>query len=389
VLPRRPNQEINDSQLTIMNLQKAQNAIEQILKNEAAADREDEWLYNFDKATGSPTALAGITVPPCEPIIGNWLKQGDLGFICGPRGLGKTWLAMLLARRCAEGVTMGEWHVPNPRRILYVDGEMSMDAIRERDNALSAAPSDGIFYLQHEALFQLTGKVLNLTEPEAQSALLKKCIRDRIEMLLLDNLSCLFPGVRENDADAWNLVLPWLLELRRHRITVIFIAHCGRNGLMRGTSRREDAAFWIINLSELKEVAEDQHGAKFVAKFVKNRNATDADCPPMEWRFMRSAGDEKANVTWKIITGPQLFRKCIEDGLSTASDIAPEMSISRGQASKYATRAIKEGWLKKKGRTYVLASEQKSPNILKDKPQLSILSKEKPKLSILAGSNAA
>jgi RecA-family ATPase len=179
-----------------MNTHQAKNAIEQILKSEAAADREDEWLYNFDKATSSPSALADISVPPCEPVVGKWLKQGDLGFICGPRGLGKTWWAMLLARRCAEGGSLGDWTIQQPRRVLYVDGEMSIDAIRERDNALSAAPADGISYLQHEALFHLTGKVLNLTDPEAQSALLKKCIRDRIDMLFLDNLSCLFSGIR-------------------------------------------------------------------------------------------------------------------------------------------------------------------------------------------------
>lgn len=331
-----------------------------MLKTETMADLKDEWLYSFDAATGSPSALADISLPPCEPIAGTWLKQGDLGFICGPRGLGKTWWAMFLARRCAEGGTLGDWVIHKPRRVLYVDGEMSMDAIRERDNALSNAPAEGIFYLQHEALFHRTGKVMNLTEPQAQAALLEKCVRDRIEMLLLDNLSCLFPGLRENDADAWNLVLPWLLELRRHRVTVIFIAHCGRNGLMRGTSRREDAAVWIINLSELKEVAEDRNGAKFAAKFAKNRHTSDAECPALEWRFLQNPGEPKANVTWNRISMPDLFRKAVEDGLSSASDIADEISASRGQVSKLATRAIKEGWLKKKGRLYVLVTTEQA-----------------------------
>lgn len=86
-----------------------------------------------------------------------------------------------------------------------------------------------MFYLQHEALFHLTGKVLNLTNPSVQAALLEKCQRDKMEVLILDNLSCLFTGIKENDADAWEQVLPWLLDLRRSRIAVIFIAHAGRN----------------------------------------------------------------------------------------------------------------------------------------------------------------
>jgi hypothetical protein len=50
----------------------------------------------------------------------------------------------------------------------------------------------------------------------------------------------------------------------------------------------------------------------------------------------------------------ELFRQCIEDGLTTATDIVAEMEISKGQASKLAARAIKEGWLTKNGRDYGL-----------------------------------
>jgi hypothetical protein len=357
-----------------MNTQQAKTAIEQILKSEtqanAAVESKIQWLQHFNKAASSPAGLAGIAVPPCQPIIGKWFKQGDLGFICGPRGLGKTWLAMILARKCAEGSSFGglpEWHIHGSRRVLYVDGEMSMDGIRERDVALATGPTQGITYLQHEALFHLTGTVLNLTEPGAQAALLEKCRQDKKDLLILDNLSCLFPGLRENDADAWDRVLPWLLDLRRNRIAVIFIAHSGRNGMMRGTSRREDAAFWIIDLSEVRDAGECRHGAKFVTRFVKNRNASDADCPSLEWTFARQPNDAKAHVTWKKIVVPERFRQCIEDGLLTASLIAQEMSLSRGQVSKYATKAIKDGWLTKKGREYALVkvAEQSEQGISK------------------------
>lgn len=355
-----------------MNTQQAKTALDQILKTEtqkqSTSNVKAEWLQSFDKAAGTSAGLGAIAIPPCQPIIGKWFKEGDLGFICGPRGLGKTWLAMLLARKCAEGSNFGglaEWQIHGARRVLYVDGEMSLDAIRERDNALAATTTQNVTYLQHEALFHLTGKVLNLTDPDAQEALLEKCRREKTDMLLLDNLSCLFPGLRENDADAWERVLPWLLDLRRNRIAVIFIAHCGRNGLMRGTSRREDAAFWIINLSEVRDAGEARHGARFIARFVKNRNASDADCPSLEWTFVKPPNDPKAHVTWKKTSVPDLFRKCIEDGLTTASDLAEEMSVSKALVSKYAAKAIKEGWLKKKGRYYALASEDSAMDTIK------------------------
>lgn len=323
----------------------------------APVDLKAEWLEHFNKAICPSSELAQLTVPPREPIMGEWFKQGDLGFIYGARGLGKTWLGLHIARQCAEGGKVGNWKVHKPRRVLYVDGEMALDGIRERDVALSTAPTDGMFYLQHEALFHLTGKVLNLTNPIVQTALLEQCQREKIEVLILDNLSCLFTGIKENDADDWELVLPWLLELRRKRIAVIIIAHAGRNGFMRGTSRREDAALWVIQLTEAKDACEIQNGAKFVARFVKNRNATEAECPPLEWHFHLPKGETLAIVNWKTMSTAQIFRQWIEDGVTSATDIADEMGISKGQVSKLAKRAIMEGWLQKDGRDYVLTGK--------------------------------
>jgi len=321
------------------------------------ADLKSEWVEHLTKVICPSTELAQLAVPPREPILGEWFKQGDLGFIYGARGLGKTWLALLIGRRCTEGGSVATWKAHQPRRVLYVDGEMPFDEMRKRDAALSNESTDGMAYLHHEALFHQTGKVLNLTNPAVQTALLETCKRDKTEVLILDNLSCLFTGMKENEADAWEKVLPWLLELRRNRIAVIFIAHAGRNGLMRGTSRREDAAFWIIQLTETKDSVDTEDGARFVAKFTKNRNTTDTDCPPLEWHFNLPTGATRAEVNFKELSNVQVFRQLIENGLTGATDIADEMGISKSQVSKMAKRAEAEGWLKKNGREYAFVGQ--------------------------------
>ena len=306
------------------------------------------------KPTCNSSDLDKLNVPPREPILGEWFKEADLGFIYGARGLGKTWLSLHLGRQCAEGGSVADWKVHKPQRVLYVDGEMALDSIRERDVALSIKPTDGMFYLQHEALFHLTGKVLNLTSPFVQAAILEDCLRQKMKVLILDNLSCLFSGMKENEADAWEQVLPWLLELRRNRIAVIIIAHAGRNGFMRGTSRREDAANWIIKLTEAKNDGEIQNGARFVARFAKNRNATEAECPPVEWYFNLPKNETSCKVSCKKLSTAQMFRELIEDGLTNCKDLAEEMDITKGQVSKLACKAIAAGWLKKDGRDYAL-----------------------------------
>jgi hypothetical protein len=336
----------------------------------ALADQTDEktsapvsninWTEHLTRAITPVSNLNGIKLPPREPIIGSWFKQGDLGFICGERGIGKTWLGLFLARKCAEGVSMAglpEWHVHRQCRVLYVDGEMPIDAIRERNEALAASGAPGLSYLQHENLFHLTGQTLNLMDPDLQTAISERCRLEKIDILVLDNQSCLFLGLRENDANAWDAVLPWLLNLRRNRIAVVIVAHAGRNGVMRGSSRREDAAFWIMDLSESEDGGEIQHGTKFVAQFIKNRNVSDSECPPLEWTFVKPPNDPKMHVSWVRITTMQLFRQSVEGGLSKAMDIAKHLGISRFKVSRFATQAVKGGWLKKEGRKYRMATE--------------------------------
>jgi hypothetical protein len=47
----------------------------------------------------------------------------------------------------------------------------------------------------HAILFDRTRKVLNITEPEQQRAILEWCIRKEIKVLILDNLSTLASGI--------------------------------------------------------------------------------------------------------------------------------------------------------------------------------------------------
>ena len=236
-----------------------------------------EWAGVLQRAIQAAPALATADVPKREPILGTWFRQGDLGFIYGPRGLGKTWLAMHLARKIAEGGRMACWEPSRARRVLYIDGEMPLDNLRERDAALSSTDTHGMLYLQHEALFHSSGTVLNMADPNVQAAVSELCRVQQVEVLFLDNLSCLFTGLKENDADGWERVLPWLLDLRRNRVAVVFVAHAGRNGLIRGTSRREDAAFRIIQLAAPDGTDDSSDGARFVSRFDKNRNATEEE----------------------------------------------------------------------------------------------------------------
>src|SRR5205814_6391267 len=105
--------------------------------------------------------------------------------------------------------------------------------------------------------------VLNITDPAQQHAILQCSIRDGIKLVVFDNLSTLASGIKENDSFEWERLQAWLLQFRRHGIAVILVHHSGRNGEPRGTSKREDAAFWMIALDDARKNADDKRGARF------------------------------------------------------------------------------------------------------------------------------
>jgi putative DNA primase/helicase len=161
--------------------------------------------------------------------------------------------------------------------------------------------------------------------------------------------------MEESSSDSWELVLPWLLQLRRLKIAVIIVAHAGRNGFMRGTSRREDSAFWILKLTP---TGDDKTGgerqATFISHFDKERNSGKAQ-QPIEWTFETDASGI-VKVTHKIADTLTVFRQWVEVGLNSATEIAEAMELSKGQVSKLAKRAMEAGWLVNENRRYKLVS---------------------------------
>jgi putative DNA primase/helicase len=290
----------------------------------------------FTDSILSAENLDALEIPTRENLVGTWWRVGGQGFIFGPRGLGKTWLAVHLARCLAEGRACGPWPVPKPRRVLYVDGEMPLDGLRERDRALRKATDAPLFFLSHEHHFHRTERGLNLTDREAQAALLAYCTEHKIEVVFLDNLSCLFSGIRENEADAWEAVLPWLLTLRRMGIAICIVHHSGRSGNMRGTTKREDAAFWIMRL-DAPSVADDCAGARFIGRFTKNREGDEAEAGPWKWTFQTEAG--QTTVQHDRMDNLDMFVQLVADGLDSCKDIADEMGVTKGAVSKWAKRA--------------------------------------------------
>ena len=329
-----------------------------IVKAKIMREAEQSWLDALNAAVVTSSELHDLELIPRKKLLGDWFCEGDQGFIFASRGVGKTWLALAIAQALSTGGKLGDWQARAPVKVLYVDGEMPPDLMRDRCAGLEAI-NVNLEFLNHEILFERTGKVLNITNPEMQQAIMQRCVNSGTKVLILDNLSTLASGMRENEADSWELVSNWLLDLRRLKIALVIVHHAGRSGEMRGTSKREDNVFWIIALDDTKKNGDDKRGARFISRFTKSSRNTQEEVPAYEWHLVTNDASGIVTISHRQAQTMDVFLQLIQEGVTQCSDIADEMKVSSATVSRLAKRALDAGRIKKVNREYVLTDSEK------------------------------
>ncbi|GHC41156.1 hypothetical protein GCM10007100_02260 [Roseibacillus persicicus] len=295
----------------------------------------------FAASLASAPAFLAQEIPERATYLSPFFREGDYGILFAPRGVGKSWLSLLMGKALSEGMGVGQhWEAPLKQKCLYLDSEMNIADLQKRCELLDIR-SPQFHVLSHESLFERSNDeiTLNLADPSQQIALLGLCETEGVKVLILDNLSTAFRGLNENESDSWERVGPWLLDLRRRGIAVVLVCHAGRNGLIRGTSRREDAAHWIVSLEESGDGDESSH--QFKTRFTKCRNCPAADAPPLLWKIDTTGG--RAEVTTETYDPKSQMLDMILGGMTSASDIANELGKAKGTISKWAKTLQSDG----------------------------------------------
>lgn len=186
-----------------------------------------------------------------------WLTEGSLAMLWGERGIGKSFVSTALCMGLAAGIPLLGFGVPEPRRVLYVDGEMTDFRIQERSEQLIAGHALGGAALERAeanlALYRWSefgADGCNLLERKGQLKVNEQINQARAEVLILDNLSALAPAEEDNAAASWNGITPWLISLRSSGLATILIHHAGKDTRkQRGTSRKEDILDTVVSLT--------------------------------------------------------------------------------------------------------------------------------------------
>jgi KaiC/GvpD/RAD55 family RecA-like ATPase len=282
--------------------------------------------------SASSLLLAEVRTRPA--ILAPLLQKASLNLLYGPRGLGKTFVAMSIAWAAASGTSFLGWQASRPHRVVYVDGEMPAVEMKQRLAALGPPP-DGLQLI----LSDLSGsrRLPDLAEFAGQWKLFEACAKKWPDVLVIDNLSTL-AGFHSNDPDPWMKMQRFFLLLRSCGTAVVIVHHANKQGEQRGTSQKEDVLDLVLALRRPPDYAPSQ-GARFELHVEKARGIHGSAVDPLEVRLV-SRPD--GMLEWE--SGPlevgdlQRVAGLLREGLNP-SQIARELGISRSRAYRLREEA--------------------------------------------------
>lgn len=286
----------------------------------------------------SADALLAASVQLRTTILDPILTTRTLALLYGPRGLGKTFVALGIARAAAAGESFLGWRATRPHRVVYVDGEMAADEMQQRLAAFGPAPPALEFVLADLD----DGPVLDLADADGQRRLMRGW--GNPELVVLDNLASL-AGIRSGDPDRWHTLQRFLLLQRQMGRGVLMIHHANKRGLQRGSSRREDVLDLVVAMRRpLDWTPED--GTRFELQFEKARSLHGAAIETIHARL----ATHRDRLDWQWATGAEadvtLSRgvALLREGLDVAR-MGQRLRLSRATAYRLRDRAVRLGLL--------------------------------------------
>ena len=269
-----------------------------------------------------------------------------------PVGRGKTMLSLTLALAVAGGGTVLGWTSPKPRPVLYVDGEMHAQDLRDRLRLLARtvdgcdpdAAAKNLTLISRQ--FQTDGVPFpDLAQPVDQDVILRHAARVNAELVILDNFATLCEVADENEAAAMNPMLTFLLRMKQAGRACILVHHSGKTGTdYRGSSKLGATFEIIIGLHRLEGRAVGD-GAGFELRWGKYRGKPSAATRDME---VTLAGGLEEVTRWQHGPSSNAEIPALSDAVqsgrfSTQRELAAHLEWDTAKVSRLKNKAIMQG----------------------------------------------
>ena len=226
---------------------------------------------------------AGREAAEEDLILGGVFSTSTIIQFAAETGIGKTMLCIAIAFAMALGVPFLHWTPRRKARVLYIDGEMPVDLMKERILAacdwFSTEPDiEGLFFLGREDFDDMPP----LNTPEGH-AWIDRIIKELggVDFIIFDNIMSLTVGDLK-EPDSWQAMRPKVKELQRRRMGQLWVHHVGHD---RTRSYGDKTREWDIDATIIGERAET-NGADVAIKLTfpkarRRRPTTVADFEPV------------------------------------------------------------------------------------------------------------
>jgi transposase-like protein len=284
--------------------------------NVRADDFSDPYAPLPPLPSAPATSLA--TLRPPEPALLGPLAPGAITLIRGPRGVGKSWLALAMAHAIASDGALLGW-TAQAAPVLYVEAAMSGALLGARLRALGPAAKLRI----------VCDERLDLTETDDQARLMEALPEGGV--LVLDGLSLL---VRRG-GEGWTGFVDWLRRLRRSGHAIVLVAPTARPAL----------AALADTLVTLRRAEGD--GVAFAVEITSRQKLAATD---RAFTVELDLADGKAQWN-RAATVPAELRDVVEAARAgaTVRDIAARLGIPNTTAWRRLEKARTLGLIEKSG----------------------------------------
>ena len=274
-----------------------------------------------------------------EPLLLPILSDSNLALLYGPRGIGKSFLALGLAWAAASGREFLKWRAIKPRRVLYIDGELTGSDPQQRLAALGPPPQR-----LHLLAAGVPGSRLPVLRGDSdRERAWEPRMEDRYpELLIVDSLSSVV-GDASHAAARWAEARRWLLRMRKIGIAVVLVHHGTRRGEPRGPSHREDVFDLVMSLRRPADYR-PREGLRVELHFEKARGLCGPDLDPFEARMSTDRLSGRAHWDCRPTGSAELYRAAalLRQGMS-AGEAVRTLGVSRAKFYRLRERAMRDG----------------------------------------------
>ena len=177
--------------------------------------------------------IESLNLPTQQVLLSNLWRTEENVMIYSKTGVGKSWLSLSIAT-CIAGqgkMTVCDWENEIKRKVLLVDGEMSVRDYQNRlpvlIEATKADPEkvrENLDFVPRQRQEQYE-YFTNLANENNQSELINYAKSRGIDTLILDNLSTLTEFDNENNSESMKLFQKFLLRARSEGLQTLVVHH--------------------------------------------------------------------------------------------------------------------------------------------------------------------